>query len=120
MTATKVAFARMERDRFLGTNRPCRGERLCSRCGIDLPPKRDSDQCMDCQTVEALIRKNERRRSTRELEPCGTPAAALRHIRNGEDVCPPCAAARSAKQREEYARKKLRKPVDRLLGIAID
>lgn len=28
-----------------------------------------------------------------ELKPCGTPAAARRHRRNGQDVCPRCKQA---------------------------
>lgn len=35
--------------------------------------------------------------SGRKLKPCGTPAAAERHRRRGEEICPACRTARNAK-----------------------
>ncbi|MCT1608005.1 hypothetical protein M3B43_11905 [Nesterenkonia massiliensis] len=39
----------------------------------------------------------------RELKPCGTRAAAQRHRRKGEEVCPDCKAA-EREHRRKYAR----------------
>ena len=41
----------------------------------------------------------------RKLQPCGTPAAYRRHLRNGEKPCLPCARAH-AKAKEERAAKR--------------
>lgn len=45
----------------------------------------------------------------RELKPCGTWAAYMRHRRRGEPVCEPCAAAardqKTSRKREEQARR---------------
>ncbi|GAA0935976.1 hypothetical protein [Actinocorallia libanotica] len=38
----------------------------------------------------------------RELRPCGTNAAYLRHIRKGEEVCKPCRAAHQAENRTKW------------------
>ena len=43
---------------------------------------------------------------TRELKPCGTPAAYARHLRRGEEACAQCKAAmkdRAAAYRAEVA-----------------
>ncbi|WP_300345488.1 hypothetical protein [Nesterenkonia sp.] len=40
----------------------------------------------------------------RELKPCGTRAAAQRHRRHGEEVCPDCKAA-EREHRRKYARR---------------
>lgn len=37
------------------------------------------------------------------LQPCGTPAAYVRHIRKGTPICPPCYAAHAASERERNA-----------------
>jgi hypothetical protein len=35
----------------------------------------------------------------RDLQPCGTPAAYMRHLRRGEDPCGPCRKANAARTR---------------------
>lgn len=49
----------------------------------------------------------------RQLQPCGTPAAYLRHLRKGETACDECREAQNAKSRATTRNKgdgKVRKP----------
>lgn len=39
----------------------------------------------------------------RELQPCGTPAAYMRHIRHRQDACQVCLDAMSERNRASYA-----------------
>lgn len=43
-------------------------------------------------------------RTRNAVEPCGTPAAYMRHIRAGETACDPCKAANAEKTRLRAAR----------------
>jgi hypothetical protein len=43
---------------------------------------------------------------TRELKPCGTPAAFMRHRRAGEEPCHPCREAMNQAARESKARRR--------------
>jgi hypothetical protein len=38
-----------------------------------------------------------------DLDPCGTPAAYRRHLRNGEQPCGPCGRANAERKRSELA-----------------
>lgn len=40
--------------------------------------------------------------SGRKLKPCGTAAAAMRHLRRGEQLCEPCRLARNRRARRNY------------------
>lgn len=39
----------------------------------------------------------------RDLQPCGTPAAYMRHKRHGQDACRVCLDAMSERNRASYA-----------------
>lgn len=43
--------------------------------------------------------------SPRKLKPCGTAAAAMRHLRHGEQLCEPCRLARNAAAIRNYHRR---------------
>lgn len=42
----------------------------------------------------------------KQLKPCGTPAAFMRHKRAGQEPCPPCRAAQNAAAAESKARRR--------------
>lgn len=48
--------------------------------------------------------QRERKTASLEPQPCGTPAAALRHKRKGEELCEPCKEAKRKESRDRRAR----------------
>lgn len=40
----------------------------------------------------------------RELQPCGTYSAAMRHVAHGQDMCEPCRIARNEYAKQSRAR----------------
>ena len=57
----------------------------------------------------AEYRDRQRGGPPREPKPHGTTAAARRHQRAGEEMCPPCREAWRAYQAEQYAKRKARR-----------
>lgn len=49
---------------------------------------------------ERRLRPMPRRRKPRQLTPCGTPAAYLRHLRRGEPTCPQCRQSWAERSRQ--------------------
>ncbi len=49
-----------------------------------------------------LLNPAPRRMAERNLKPCGTAAAARRHQRRGEPVCPPCRQAAACDKQERW------------------
>lgn len=54
----------------------------------------------------------------RKLQPCGTPAAYRRHLRNGEKPCLPCARAHAAAKEERAAKRRADEAPVRLNVVA--
>jgi len=57
----------------------------------------------------AIYRDKKRGTPPPPLKVCGTYAAARRHQRHKEPLCPACRIALNERQREIYARRRLRK-----------